>query len=264
MRKVLSYPQNEIELLNAINKLMSKWKKLGSMSTLFVSDGFYPFYTNQRIKILFIGREGIDLAGKNYIEELYKSIKNGRIGNCHLNSHKFHSRMLRITYAIENRTKEDIPQATEISKTFGTEGGISYAFMNISKLSHESQNGDWKTKMELVNRFLEENNNIEYLQKEVSLLNPDIIIGMNLGTLYNKLGKRNVDDVKFFGEVKKDNNGKEEDGNVSLQKIEIAGKEFILIDSYHFSYFGVKDKDIFLKPITEAVEFYEKNIRERT
>ena len=39
-------------------------------------DGFYPNYFGQRIKILYIAREGRGISGENYIEILFPAYKN--------------------------------------------------------------------------------------------------------------------------------------------------------------------------------------------
>ena len=69
----LDYPESERKLKFEIEKLNDRWKNHlvsmtgeKSISEIFVSDGFYPYYTNQKVKVLFIGREALEIAGTNY------------------------------------------------------------------------------------------------------------------------------------------------------------------------------------------------------
>ena len=61
--------------------LLDEWKKIvcteQSSSNLFVEDGFYPFYTQQPVKILFIGREALGMAVLKYIEFLFNEKTSG-------------------------------------------------------------------------------------------------------------------------------------------------------------------------------------------
>ena len=77
----LDYPESERKLKFEIEKLNDRWKNHlvsmtgeKSISEIFVSDGFYPYYTNQKVKVLFIGREALEIAGTNYQESLYKQV----------------------------------------------------------------------------------------------------------------------------------------------------------------------------------------------
>ena len=124
----MNYPNDELSLKQAIDELNKEWhsfvcKRCASyLSSLYVSDGFYPYYTHQKIKILFIGKESLELAGCDYIEELFKAIKLGKIGDKTLNKHKFHSLMLYVVYGLQHNGLDykNIPYATEISKNFAT------------------------------------------------------------------------------------------------------------------------------------------------
>ena len=95
------YPDKEKPKLDLLEKLFREWNEhfRNNASTLkkhvpddLVFDGFYPYYFSQKMRILFVGREGRYLKGGNYIDcilEAYTDYK--MIGSQHLNCNKFHS-----------------------------------------------------------------------------------------------------------------------------------------------------------------------------
>ena len=152
-----------------------------------------------------------------------------------------------IAYGLIKNEKSygDIPWANTIADTFGTDEGISFAFINISKFSNESKN--WQSDYDLIFKFLNGSSSDENMfAKEIDIINPDIIIGMNLDELYYKIGK--LSDSKHFGNNKQ----------VCLQKITTSKKSYTLIDCYHFSapYKGW-ERDYF-NPVFEAFEDFNK------
>jgi hypothetical protein len=207
-----------------------------------VFDGFYPNYFSQKKRVLFIGRETRDMAESNYIEVLlneYRTRK--RIGNQLLDNHKFHSRMIYIAYGILNDDLEwqKIPYASEIGDTFGTKSGLSFAFMNISKLSNEGEN--WPSNWDTINtsvRLSTEGRN--FIQEEIAILEPDIIIAMNLKEKYNLLGDR-IDWVP------------ETEGLYSGW-LDSCGHRSLLIDSWHFSAPGMDSIKDYYVPSGTAIK----------
>ena len=215
------------------------------LSELFVRDGFYPGYLSQKIKILFIGRESLGMVGNDYIDVLFDAYHNKIVGDRNLNRYSFHSTMLYIAYALQHSEYDwdYVPYATQFIEEFGRENGCSFAFMNISKFSNES--GQWKADNKLIDKFIELS--CGFHGREIDLLNPDIIIGMNLqhrmpclGTFENPLyyGRKNA---------------------VCYQVLKTAtGKEYIYLDTWHFSAIGKSpDKDIFA-PVIEALRANNK------
>lgn len=80
----------------------------------------------------------------NSIEVLLESFKKNQIGNKHINSSSFYSMMFYIAYAVNKNVYSwsNIPYASELSNTFALEIGISYAVMNLSKFSNQSEIGN--------------------------------------------------------------------------------------------------------------------------
>ena len=248
------YPQVELPVKKKIDDLNDRWfahiKDFDmGLSSLYVRDGFYPYYTLQRLKILFIGRECLGLSGCDYINELYAAIKLGKVGGKSLDNYKFHALMLRIAYGLQHDFPDyqDIPTPTELSKSFATSEGVSYAFMNLSKLSNES--GIWKSDKALIDKFL--SNSImpqeNYFAREIEILNPDLIISMNLNE------NEKIDRHRFIGVLKCPayfgNNGQ-----ICAQKLVTRYGEYDFIDSFHFSAPNKKCEEDYYLPIVAAVK----------
>jgi len=251
----LRYPDDEISLKQKIDALNDEWYKFlcehctDDIASLYVSDGFYPYYTHQKIRILFIGKEALEIAGCDYMETLFEAIKLNRIGEKTLNQNQLHRLLLYITYGLQRdlHNFENIPYATEISKDFATQHGISYAFMNLSKFSNES--GEWQSDEELIDMFLKTSSmsNENLFAKEIEILNPHLIIGMNLNEnermdRYKYLGK--LKSQKFYGSERQ----------VCAQRLETLVGEYNFLDCYHFSAIKKSDKNDFYLPIVEAVK----------
>jgi len=137
---LLVFPESESARRQALLDLFAEWEAaLGAslpphqahFADTFVRDGFYPHYFSQPLKILFIGRESLGIAGCDYLDVLLSSYRENKyVGKQHLNIHRFHSRLLYVAYGLLNDHVrwEDIPPADEIGDTFATPEGISFAF----------------------------------------------------------------------------------------------------------------------------------------
>ena len=200
-----------------------------------VFDGIFPGYLRQNKKILFIGREALGINGQNYIECLYDAYKFNSIGEKTLDSSSFHNRMYYITYGIENKFPEweSITYASKMAEKFGLGDGISFAFMNLSKFSNESES--WNVDWELVDSFLNSIKETKYLYEEICVINPDLIITMNLENRLNNLG-----DVKAieYGE------------KLSVYTLNVNNRDIYIFDTYHFSSIKNSSED-FYNPIKD-------------
>lgn len=197
----MCYPTNERDLLNRLQALFNDWKsEVGT--DVFVEDGFYPHYFSQKMKVLFIGRESRGMTGRNYIEVLYDAYKNNNVGGQHINASFFHKRLLYVSYGLNNGMPnwEDIPNANEITNTFAVDNGFSFAFMNLSKLSNDSD--DWVADWSLINESCNKSKNGKrnFFMEEVSLLSPDLIITMNLPESHLDLVFESLEELPSDGE----------------------------------------------------------------
>lgn len=243
MEATFNFPSTELTLKKQNDRLQEEWhdvvaKVNPELADLFVCDGFYPYYTQQNRRILLVAKECLGLAGCNYIDAILAAYREGVVGDRPLNAYKFHALTLRVVYGLLHGCPDydTLPTAVEIGKDFGTASGISFAHMNISKLSNES--GEWQADYELINQFLNITSQYKenFWAKQIALLKPDVIIGMNLGGWYERIGK--VSDFRHIGPV-------------CLQKLTTDYGEYKLIDSYHFAAINRWKEDNY-DPIMEA------------
>lgn len=246
MHEILpKYPDDELPLLNRIHQLMAEWKR-SSADELFTTDGFYPYYTRQAIKVLFVGREGIGLAGCDYIEALFQAYKQNRIGGKSVNGYTFHRRLLYMLYGIQHGFPEwsDVPAAQAIAQTFATPSGISCAFLNASKTSNES--GHWATDAQALQNALEKG--APFLKKELELLNPDLIISSNVG-----LNNVFIPRPQLLSKHPED--------LLDVHRCELNGRTVYWFNMFHFSAYsrgrgkpGLNDYHSFYLPLKNAFE----------
>jgi hypothetical protein len=208
----------------------------GKIETMdMVIYGIYPFYSEQKTKVLFLGREARGLQGSNYIEIVFNGYQNKKIGKNSLDRSSFHRRMLKVAYALNNsiNSYKDIPTASKISKQFGRENGLSFAFLNYSKISNECIK-KWNTNWEK----LQETGLIGNFNSElISAINPDVIISMGLIDQLKKEFK--IEKIEYYR-------------NNSLYKLYINNKSYDLINGYHYSAVkGIRDWDNIIFPIME-------------
>ena len=255
----IKYAEDETDKYKEITTLLKVWKKEVSTSvataessgeSLFVEDGFFPNYYNQKYKVLFIGREergdGAFSEGRKFkIVHDWLNIFNNDNG---LDTrYGLLGPLLILLYSIENRFQEKYKnlkikeKVTSIARSIGKPDGLSFAFMELSK--YYNQNGA-KSNKSLMEKFLEHSHleKRNFFKEELTILNPDIIITLNLWGLNRKISE--YIDKFVFGElnfVPQRNFGKE----ICLNCIMLAGKKIPIIDMYHFSKPGSKEKDLF-------------------
>lgn len=249
----VSYPADEHATLKKLEQLFADWFRTAETKKFsrdysandIVFDGFYPYYLNQKTKILFVGREARGLSGYNYIEVLLNAYKTKVIDNQHINSSMFHKRMMYIAYGLQNNMPKwgEIPYAETIAEDFGTAKGISFAFMNISKLSNESEN--WQSDWDLINESFaaSQGNGLNLIQAEVAILNPDLIITMGLDEKIHAIG-----DIEVIAQS----------GPVNEHWVTVNGKKVLLLDTFHFTALSKSDTADFYEPICRAVQKHSK------
>ncbi len=192
--KDLIYPDLEKKQLAELETLFGAWyqhftdnnselEKHDDDADGMVFDGFYPYYFSQKKRILFVGWETWDMLGSNYIEGLYHAYHSNpkRIGNRNLDLHKFTYRLLCIAYGILNGLPpwEDIPNASKFADTVGEANGLSFAYMNISKMSNQS--GSSRANQSLIETaYALSTEGRNFIREQVAILNPEIVITMNL------------------------------------------------------------------------------------
>lgn len=255
------YSTTEKQLLRQLDKLFKRWERTvgdgPDSGYWFIPDGFYPGYFSQKPKILYMARDAYDLYGiddkrgeRTYIEKFLRQYLAGRMddgkhvdGIC-INRVKFHKMLMQVAYGIVHSCRwNQIPYASEICADGNVFDHVSFAFMNLCKWSHESDDksksgtgADWTAINEFVEKSLTTETN--FFIDEIRLLRPDIIISMNLGPGIIK---------KVFGEkvTRIDNTNP----NCYAYCLEVAKNlaPILVLDPWHFS---ARNKD-------EQTEIYE-------
>ena len=248
----VEYEVGEKDMLCRLDDLFKEWKaKLpGDEKELFNRDGFYPGYSRQKVRILFVGREACYMAGRNYIEYMYNSFKSGYIGKWTVNQYPFHRRQAYIAYGILKSLEgglewhwpcwDAVPVASDICKDVGEK--ISWAFINLSKLSN--QTGDWHRDGNRYWPFVNDEGNKNRLRDQIGILNPDIIVGANVPELA---------DILCYGEPPDTSN---ENCYLYYEK----GLPLFL-NCYHFA--AIKgDEKFFYEPVGKVLEEHTANLME--
>lgn len=253
MEQKISYPDFEQGKLGQINALMDEWKSAlpEEEQKLFVPDGFYPYYFSKKPRILFVAKESTGMLGFAYTDTLFDCYRNEkRIGEKNINQYRFHARMMYMAYGILNKEStfeefQSTPPASKIGDTFGTEDGVSFAFMNISKSSNK--NGTYADEKLIANSYARGK---EFIKREIELLEPDVIISANVtDKITNIFGEPNV--------LARIGGGDGEECDVCAQTIKVNGNDTLLLDCWHFSSVnGKKDFEQFYHPVCEFTKKY--------
>jgi hypothetical protein len=194
---------------------------------------------------LFIARETRYIAGQDNIEVILKKCRDNPQG---IGTEAVLRRMLFLAYGIQNDGTipfENI-DPKKLCALAATAMGFSFAFMELSKYSNENDDGA-AADTELMAAFFEHSDlqNRNFIQEELSLLDPNIVITMNLwdgkidaGVLRLALGDVPFIDCPHPGAARRTSS--------------INGSRVPLIDLYHFSA-RKSDSEDFYKPVMGIV-----------
>lgn len=175
--KKLAYPGFEIDLKWKIDALMDELQ--AGVPYPIARDGFYPYYTRQKPKILFIARKSAGFGCGDYIGCLHDAYVNEkRIGEGKLNAAKFHRIIFYLSYALAHGLcgYDEIPSPEGVADGFASPGGLIFAFVNISKT--DSKSGDWRAGWRSIWKSV--NGPQNFIRREISPLVSDVIIaGLN-------------------------------------------------------------------------------------
>ena len=250
------FSEEEMTINTKLNSLFNQWSKAlaqtwdGYNELYFVTDGLFPAYSRQHPKILFVGRETLDIMGQSYIDIFLPAIRNKWVGGKHLERHPFFRRMLKITYGLTHNCLawKDIPSAKVIADTFATPNGVSFAFMNLSKLSHEyADNPSWQADWSNINRFVEKTLECRqnYFQQEIEILDPDIIVTMNLEPFLSAFG-----DISLQESIP----------SANIYTLHLQSRCIPVFDCWHFACFNKPDNEGFYLPICEAYKHFSSRL----
>lgn len=186
-----------------------------------------------------------------YISDFIPRYQKGCMDNGKsINRVRFHKLLLQVAYGILDKRGplkwQDVLNAKSICEDHIIFNKVSFAFMNLGKVSHESSepcgvNADWDKIKFAVDVSTGKRN---FIKEEVELLAPDLMIAMNLNE--NPLGR------DYYGSVFGANLiRKVPDCNV--YDVELScDKHIPLLDCWHFSGRFCEEKYIY-QPIVNAL-----------
>ncbi len=232
---------------------MDEWSEVSDDD--FTTDGFYPYYTTQRYRILVVARESRGLSGCDYIPILHDAYKQNCIGGRHINKYMFHRRTFFLIYGLLNGFPDwkEVPYPDQMTEKFATPQGISFAFMNISKISNESPNyqANWANILRSVTDATSGDRN--FIREEITLLAPNVIIGSGV-------------DNRILGDCELLSEG----ALMNSHLLRISNKPVLFFNyKYHFTAtkgagnMGLEDYQGFYLPIKEAFLKYCHILGER-
>lgn len=233
--------QKQLEALfaawnRALKKAQKNDKDLAKLDHQgIVRDGFYPRYLETKPRILFMGREAYTLDNESYIETyMQKDYRNQ--GGKSIDSQKVHKLILKLAYGIlHDKEWDEIPKASNLCEGCLFDK-LSFAFMNLSKLSHDEK-GNKYTDRALLEKALAMSitDKRNFILEEIELLDPDLIVTMNFGQLGDHLLQRIFDPSSLspYQETEYDD---------LLFTATLRGKTVLVCDQWHFSAPGIDEK----------------------
>lgn len=229
------YPEDERPTKILLDSLLDEWEK-HPLNDDFTYDGFYPFYFHQPIRILFIGRAAYDMAGCDYIQTHYAIYR----GEKSFGNRAFHRRIFYMLHAVLEGFDNwgDVPTAHSYAREFASAGHVSFAFMNLSKISNET--GKRKTQWKVLHAFVERS--VAEIRKEIEILDPDLIITANI-TLHNVLDKLQIIH-------------REEDDVLDVYRAQLNGRNIHVFNTYHWSDLKHEEYRAFYECIRDACRLY--------
>ncbi len=149
-----------------------------ALKDFVIRDGIYPGYTQQRFKVLFIGRDCHGLQGYDYSWTTWDNLKKKRRGGYK----NFDKSIMAIGYVLSKGI--DIHSITEVASDiykYVTHDqkykDFSFAFINLSKI--DNHNNCYKFRKKDAELFVKVVGK-QLINEQIEIISPDLIIGLNL------------------------------------------------------------------------------------
>ncbi len=233
--------------------------------SLYAYDGAFPRYINQSKKVLVIGREAYgdySYYRQNNLDEQCVSINDCHLAEYNNNrlfiggreasftencltsrSVKYHARIIALAYAIiTGDWSISAKEIKNIANSIGRPEGISFAYANFSKLLNttdvfsisESENAN------RIRFWAVLDNNLHILQREIELLDPDVIITQAFIEMCGKINYNCFNNLGKTDRSNLDKRGRNAIKTMYYPAIEYtlflsSGKTVPILDVPHFS-----------------------------
>lgn len=239
------------QLFDEVEARMAKVGIPQELRDSFVRDGFYPGYSAQPIRVLFVGRESLSTWG-NYTERMYEMYLANQIGSATLDQYQFHALLFYVAYGFNHGFPdwENIPPASELAQRMeDPKTGVSFGLINLSKFSNWNQT-DWSADWNLIEKSIEVARDADgsILTKEIGILDPHVICSMNFAAYLEDIAEHS-DLVPFPAELEAVSK------NVKLYRMAFAGKTYPVLDMWHFSAPGKSWKNDYYEPLRKLWPF---------
>ena len=267
MSNKFEYSDFEKQKNKELNSLFSDWiKQLSKNKTpidngkkekttpadCFAKDGFFPGYFDENnLRVCFIGRETRLIGGHDFRDTTKEFFDDPDPKN------SWWRRILKIMYGIQNNGEIEFEKLNTINilNEMYDSNKYGFAVINISKFSNDDES-NWQTNINLVHRFLKDSEleKTNFFQKELEILNPDVIITANLWDIIESdyinlcLPESNFSETKNII-----HNG---ESIAEYGKYNLNGKTIDFIDLYHFSA-KKSDKYCYYNPVMKIL--FNKN-----
>ncbi len=155
-----------------------------------------------------------------------------------------------IAYGIMNGMPayNTLPYASEIGRSFGTAGGLSFAFMNILQGEQRKRSSRCGSAFNRSGRQAV-NDDVTSLREQVAILAPDIIITMNaenwLFPIADNLEESLLGKLTLISPRTSD--------SIAPHWLHSDSGRSLLIDTFHLSANGKNTEEDFYRPICEAI-----------
>lgn len=225
-------------------------KRKKTPAACFAKDGFFPGYFDENnLRVCFIGRETRLIGGYDFRDTTKEFFEID-----FSNNNNWWRHILYIVYGIKTKGEfkfEEIPDSLGILNEMYDSKKYGFASINISKYSNDNKS-NWQTNINLVHRFLKDSEleKTNFFQKELEILNPDVIITANLWDIIESdyinlcLPKSNFQKTKNVI-----HNG---ETVAEYGKYNLNGKIIDFIDLYHFSA-KKSDKYCYYNPVMKIL-----------
>ena len=235
--------------------LFTDWKAVikknnSALADFFTLDGAFPGYHSAPCKVLIIGRESRFAPSRDRIADdqawFKKLSPRDTLG-------AYWNRVISLVYGIWNQGRlsySALPAPAEILTDMVKNNSYGFAIMNISKYLNTADDSG-TSNFNLINQFLEDSelDRRNFIQEEIAILSPDVIITANLWDCgIKKTYLHKIFPQSLLGPLCFDSENK----NASLQDFHLNGKTIKLVDIYHFSAAG-STQNKFYNPVMELL-----------